>query len=285
MQKIDEASRRTARSRTPTACLQCQKRKQKCSREQPCRHCSRRYPPVECIYTYEGRHRVVPFQSPNRLSIPDDTPASFYTNPKILPSRMTSAHFPHSFSSTVQKYGLNEGLERIPSQGDMSSMAAFAPSSSESFISKSSYQAVSSSATPSPDTVSFSCPEADSNQLDLSSLPQVPTSTPNRISNYDHLGAQNLGEQWNQNSSPNANTGMINFQSFNQSYLVPIPTPTDVSQFLDTDGSQSFHQIDENHGAYSFGDTADMSFPEETVEDQNQNRGYEATDDYFSSFY
>ena len=54
MQKADEASKRTARSRTPTACLQCQKRKQRCSREQPCRHCSRRYPPVECIYTFEG---------------------------------------------------------------------------------------------------------------------------------------------------------------------------------------------------------------------------------------
>ncbi|KAH8822073.1 hypothetical protein F5884DRAFT_769898 [Xylogone sp. PMI_703] len=37
--------------RVTTSCTECHKRKQRCNRQQPCNHCSRRFPQPDCIYT------------------------------------------------------------------------------------------------------------------------------------------------------------------------------------------------------------------------------------------
>ncbi|PQE08809.1 hypothetical protein CJF32_00009617 [Rutstroemia sp. NJR-2017a WRK4] len=111
MQKIDEAFRRTARSRTPTACLQCQKRKQRCSREQPCRHCSRRYPPVECIYTSDG------------LSVPEP---SYYTDLDLQDNQSASPQVSQGYPFAKQVYSYGQDLEQIGS-GTTYSNTSLAP--------------------------------------------------------------------------------------------------------------------------------------------------------------
>ncbi|KAJ8068299.1 hypothetical protein OCU04_003862 [Sclerotinia nivalis] len=281
MQKTDEALRRTARSRTPTACLQCQKRKQKCSREQPCRHCSRRYPPVDCIYTFEGRHKMVPPISPNRLTVPDETPAYFYTEPKSLISRLPSTPSRQGFSNTAQSYAYNQEPEQALGQGNMSCVKTFASTSSESFRSKYPYHSISSSVIPSSGTASYTEPELDTNELDFQQSTQVPMNAPNEMPDYNYMDEPYVeGENWNQASNLDSNTGMDNFQDFNQSYFVPISIQTENSQSFGIHGSPTFHPATVNNGMSSF-EAPDLPFSPETPNDQN--RGYGATDDY--SFY
>ncbi|KAF7865856.1 hypothetical protein EAF04_006021 [Stromatinia cepivora] len=281
MQKTDEALRRTARSRTPTACFQCQKRKQKCSREQPCRHCSRRYPPVDCIYTFEGRHKMVPPMSPNRLSVPDETPAYFYTEPKSLISRLPSTPSRQGFSSTAQSCASYQEPEQNLGQGNISCVKKFATTGFESCRSKHPNHTTSSSAIPSSGTASYTGLELDTNELDFQQAPQVLTDAPNEIPDYSYMGNSHLkGESWNQTSNLNLNSGMDNFQDFNQPYFVPISIQTENSQSFDIHGSPTFHTTIGNNGMSNF-EVPDLSFSPETPNDQN--RGYGATDDY--SFY
>ncbi|CAD6445107.1 4022f46e-9e6b-4e78-829a-3bef11a99bc1 [Sclerotinia trifoliorum] len=281
MQKTDEALRKTARSRTPTACLQCQKRKQKCSREQPCRHCSRRYPPVDCIYTCEGRHKMVPPVSPNRLSVPDETPEYIYTEVKPSINQLPSAPFRQGFSGTAQSYAYHQDPEQNLEQGNMSCMKTFASTSPEYFTTKYPYQVISSSVAPSSGTASYTRLELDTNELDFQQSPHVPMNAPNEISDYNCMGEPHLeGESWNQTSNLDSNTGMNNFQDFNQSHFVPISIQTENCQSFGIQGSPKFHLDTGNNGLSSF-EVPDLSFSPETPNDQN--RGYGATDSY--SFY
>ncbi|RDW82824.1 hypothetical protein BP6252_03936 [Coleophoma cylindrospora] len=57
MQSSSKSTTVRPRQRVTTACSQCQKRKQKCDRAQPCRNCCRRYPPVDCLYQATQRAR------------------------------------------------------------------------------------------------------------------------------------------------------------------------------------------------------------------------------------
>ncbi|KAI9640968.1 hypothetical protein NHQ30_010811 [Ciborinia camelliae] len=232
--------------------------------------------------------KVEPLPSPNRLCVPDDTPVSFYTMPKVSIGELSSTPSPHGLSGTIQNYAFHEELEQNPSQGNMSYMTTFTPTTSESFRSKSPYQTVSSSDIPSPGAKTYTEPEMDPKELSFSPLTQAPTNTPDGISNYDYLGAPNLdGERWNQNQTLTMNSAMVNFQSFDQSYFVPVmmQTQTENSQSFNVSGSPAFHPITRNNGMTSFDNTPDMSFSSETPVNQNQNRGYGTADEYSGSFY
>ncbi|KAF7944222.1 hypothetical protein EAE96_010624 [Botrytis aclada] len=281
MQKLDEASKRTARSRTPTACLQCQKRKQKCSREQPCRHCSRRYPPVDCIYTFEGKHKIIPFHSPNSLSVPDDTPASFYANQETSEGLLYSIPSSQSYSGTVSNEAHHQASEQNSQEENMSYVPTFDITNSDPSRSKPPYQGVSSAAIPTFVTGPYGEQEMDPNQLDFRPVPQVPTNTPEQIPFYDYMNGPQLETgSWNQSSDLSPSSGMVDLQNFDQAYFIPVPMQTTSSQSFDVNGSPAFHQ---NFGMPNLGNTPHISFSPGTPDRQNPD--YKATDGYSGSYY
>ncbi|KAF7897774.1 uncharacterized protein EAF01_008740 [Botrytis porri] len=281
MQKSDEVSKRTARSRTPTACLQCQKRKQKCSREQPCRHCSRRYPPVDCIYTFEGKHSMVQPPSPNRLSVLDDTPASFYADLKISAGRLSTIPS-QSYSSTVSNHAYHQTPNQNSKEINMSYMPTFDITSSEPFKSKSPYQGVSSAAIPT--SGSYPESEMESNELDLRPVPQVPTNTPEQIPLYDYMNGPHLETgSWNQPSESNTNSGIVGFQNFGQSYFTPAPMQTTNSDSFHVNPSPAFHQSFGYNEISNLDNSLDIAFSPETPGCQNPDYG--ATGGYSGSYY
>ncbi|TGO37218.1 hypothetical protein BHYA_0102g00020 [Botrytis hyacinthi] len=284
MQKSDEASKRTARSRTPTACLQCQKRKQKCSREQPCRHCSRRYPPVECIYTFEGKHKMLPLPSPDRLSAADDTPASFYADQKTSAARLSSIPSSESYSSTVSNEAHHRASEQNSQEENMSYMPTFDITNSDPFRSKLLYQGVLSTAVPTSVTGSYSEQEMDSNELEFPPVPQVPTNTPDQIPFYDYMYGPHIETgSWNQSSNLNPNSGMVDLQNFDQSYFDPVSIQDRSSQSFDFNGSPVFHQSFWNDKMSNLNNPPDISFSPGTPDHQNSDYG--TTDGYPGSYY
>ncbi|TGO48158.1 hypothetical protein BCON_0249g00060 [Botryotinia convoluta] len=281
MQKLDEASKRTARSRTPTACLQCQKRKQKCSREQPCRHCSRRYPPVECIYTFEG---MVPPPSPNRLSVPDDTPASFYADQKPSAGRLSSIPSSQNYSSTASNEAHHQASEQNSQEENMSYMPTFYITKSDPFRSKPPYQGVLSTAIPTSSIGSYGEQEMDPNELDFRPVPQVPTNTPDQIPFYDYMNGPHIETgSWNQSSDVNPNSEMVDIQNLDQSYFVPVPMQTTSSQSFDVNGSLAFHQSFGHNGMSNLDNPPNISFSPGTPDRQNPDYG--TTDAYSGSYY
>ncbi|KAF7880026.1 uncharacterized protein EAF02_007663 [Botrytis sinoallii] len=284
MQKSDEASKRTARSRTPTACLQCQKRKQKCSREQPCRHCSRRYPPVDCIYTFEGKHRMVTLTSPDRLSVPDDIPASFYTDQKTSAGRLSSIPSSQNYSSTVSNEAHHQASEQNSQEENMTYMPTFDITNSDPFSSKPPYQGVLSSAIPASVSGSHGEQEMDPNELDFRPVPQVPTNTPDQIPFYDYMNGPHIETgSWNQSSNLNPNSGMVDLQNFDQSYFVSDPMQTSSSQSTDVNGSLAFHQSFEHNEMSNLDNPPNISFSPGTPD--RQNLDYGTTDGYSGSYY
>ncbi|KAF7935185.1 uncharacterized protein EAE97_008092 [Botrytis byssoidea] len=282
MQKSDEASKRTARSRTPTACLQCQKRKQKCSREQPCRHCSRRYPPVECIYTFEGKHKMVLLPSPDRLSVPDDAPASFYADQETSAARLSSIPSSESFSSTVSDEAHHRVFEQNSPEENMSYMPTFDITNSDPFRSKPLYQGVLGTTMPTSVTGSYGEQAMDPNELELPPVPQVPGNTPDQIPFYDYMNSLQIETgSWNQSSNLNPNSGMIDLQS--QSYFGLVSTQTTSSQSFDFNGSPAFHQNFGHDGMSNLDSPPNISFSPETPDHQNSDYG--TTDGYPGSYY
>ncbi|TEY52008.1 hypothetical protein BOTCAL_0261g00080 [Botryotinia calthae] len=274
MQKVDEASKRTARSRTPTACLQCQKRKQKCSREQPCRHCSRRYPPVECIYTFEGKHSMVPLPSPNRLPVLDETSESFFTHPKTSADRLSSPPSRQSYLSTVSNHIYHQTSEQNSEEANMSYMPTFDITSSDPFGSKPSYQEVSSDAISNSVTGAYTEPEMDPNELEFRPVPQVPTNTPNEIPFYDYMNGPHLETgSWNHPPDLTPHPDMVNFQDFDQSYFDPVSMQTTGSQSFHVDRSSAFHQTFEDNGMSNSDNPPDVSFSSRTQGRQNPDYG------------
>ncbi|ESZ97828.1 hypothetical protein SBOR_1837 [Sclerotinia borealis F-4128] len=227
---------------------------------------------------------MVPLSS-NRLSVPDDTPTSFHTEPKTSLGRHSSIPSPRDFSRTAQNQAFHQELGPN-SQESMGYMTNFAPMSSEPFRSKSLYQAVSSSAIPSRGTGSFAEPEIDSNELDFSPLPQVLANTHNGTSSYDYLNVPSSeGGSWNQISNPTPKSGIVNFQHFDQSYIVPVPIQTENLQSFDVSRYPTFHPTVGNNGMSNFEDTPDILFPPEIPDDQSRNQNYGVADEYAGSFY
>ncbi|KAF5871338.1 putative transcription factor cys6 protein [Botrytis fragariae] len=283
MQNLDEASKRTARSRTPTACIQCQKRKQKCSREQPCRHCLRRFPEVECIYSFEGKHSMVP-PSPNRLSVPDDTPASFYADQETLAGRLSSIPSSQNYSSTVLNEAHHQVSEQNSREENMSYMPTFDITNSDPFRYNHPYQEALSTAIPASVIGSYGEQEMDPNELDFRPVPQVPTNTPDQIPFYDYMNGPHIEtESWNHSSNLSTNSGMVDLQNIDQSYFIPLPTQTTSSQPFDINGSPAFHQGFGNNEMTNLTNPPDTSFSPGTPDRQNPDYG--ATDGYSGSYY
>ncbi|KAF7888993.1 hypothetical protein EAF00_009293 [Botryotinia globosa] len=281
MQKSDEASKRTTRSRTPTACLQCQKRKQKCSREQPCRHCSRRYPPVECIYTFEGKQKMVPLLSPDRLSVPDDTPTSFYADQKTSATGLSSIPSSESYSSTVSNEAHQRASEQNSQEENMSYTSTFDLTNSDPFRPNPLYRGVLSTAVPISITGSYGEQETDPNELDFQPVPQVPTNTPDQIPFCNYMDSPHTETRsWNQSSNLNPNSALHNFD---QSYFVPVSTQTTSSQSFDFNGSPAFHQSFGLHGISNLDNPPNISFFPGTPDHQNSDYG--TTGGYSGSYY
>ncbi|EDN93020.1 predicted protein [Sclerotinia sclerotiorum 1980 UF-70] len=219
---------------------------------------------------------MVPPVFPNRLSVPDETPEYFYTEVKPSVNQLPYAPPRQGFLGTAQSYAYHQKPERNLGRENMSCVESFASTSSEFSTSKHPYHL---SSVTSSSTTSYTGLELDTNESDSQQAPQVPMNAPNEVPDYNCMDGLHIeGESWNQASNLDSNTGMNNFQDFNQSYFVPISTQTENYQSLDIQGSPTFHLATENNGLSSF-EVPDLSFSPETPNDQN--RGYEATDDYF----
>ncbi|KAM3081103.1 hypothetical protein ACMFMG_005057 [Clarireedia jacksonii] len=211
MQKIDEVLRRTARSRTPTACLQCQKRKQRCSREQPCRHCSRRYPPVECIYTSEGRHSSRPAPSPSRLSVPEP---SYYTDMNLQNTQSATPSVSQGFSSTKQVYSYGQEPEQIESGATFGNTTLAPVIELTPFPSQPQYYQATRSNQSSPNTGAFNTVAIEPNGFDGSQSSCLPSESSNQALSYDFMGARDLETStWDSNTT-SAISHMPTFDDF-----------------------------------------------------------------------
>ncbi|KAK6724245.1 hypothetical protein SNK04_003077 [Fusarium graminearum] len=90
--QMQAAPPRQRAQRQTSSCLECRRRKQKCSQGQPCTNCYRRFPTPECVYEVKSSRRASPlFPRPQLPTIADiqDGPYS-HLNPAIIQSALYS---------------------------------------------------------------------------------------------------------------------------------------------------------------------------------------------------
>ncbi|KPA44271.1 6-hydroxy-d-nicotine oxidase [Fusarium langsethiae] len=90
--QMQAAPPRQRAQRQTSSCLECRRRKQKCSQGQPCTNCFRRFPTPECIYEVKSSRRVSPLtQRPQLPTIADirDGPYS-HLNPAAIQGALYS---------------------------------------------------------------------------------------------------------------------------------------------------------------------------------------------------
>lgn len=225
---------------------------------------------------------MVPLLSPDRLSVPVDTPASFHADQKTSVARLSSIPSSENYSST----GLNETHHREFEQNsqdeNMSYMPTFDITNSDPFRSKLLHQGFLSTAIPNSVTGLYE-QGMDSNELDFRPVPQVPTNTPDQIPFYNYMNGPHLEtESRNQSSNLNPNSG-IALQNFDQSYFVPVPMQTTSSQSFDVNGSPIFQQSFGNNELPNLTNPPDISFSPGTPDHQNPDYG--AMDGYSGSYY
>lgn len=229
---------------------------------------------MECIYTFEGKHRMVPLPSPNRLSVPDETSASFSTDPKASTGQLSSPPPCQSYSSTVSNHAYHQTSEQNSERGNMSYIPTFDITSSDPFGSKPPYQEVSSGAISNSVTGAYPDPEMEPNELEFRPVPQVPTNKPNEIPFYDYMNGPHLEtESWIHPPDLTPNPGMVNFQNFDQSYFDPASMQTTSSPPFDVDRSSAFHQTFGDNGMSNSDNAPGVSFSPGMPGRQNQDYG------------
>ncbi|TGO19309.1 hypothetical protein BTUL_0005g01590 [Botrytis tulipae] len=217
----------------------------------------------------------------DRLSVPDDTPASFYANQKTSAARLSSIPSSEGYSSTVSNETHHRAFEQNSQDENMSYMPTFDITNSDPFRSKFIYQGVLSTAVPISVTRSYGEQEMDPNELDFRSVPKVPTNTPDQIPFCNYMNSPHIETgSWNQSSNLNPNSDL---QNFDQSYFVPVPIQTPSAQSLDVNGPPAFHQNFGHNGISNLDNPPDISFSPGTPEHQNSDYG--TTDGYSESYY
>ncbi|TGO49648.1 hypothetical protein BOTNAR_0423g00100 [Botryotinia narcissicola] len=218
----------------------------------------------------------------DRLSVPDDAPASFYADQETSAGRLSSIPPSESYSSTVSGEAHHRVFEQNSPEENMSYMPTFDITNSDPFRSKPLYQGVLGTRMPTSVTGSYGEQEMDPNELELPPVPQVPANTPDQIPFYDYMNSPHIETRsWNQSFNLNPNSIMVDLQS--QSYFVPVSTQTTSSQSFDFNGSPAFHQNFGHDGMSNLDNPPNIPFSPGTPDHQCSDYG--TTDGFLGSYY